>query len=116
MLCPDCQRPMTALFFSCVCDFCDGVLDETAFDIGYIVLHARSMPAQHYVFPSVEHAERWRSENGLAEAPIREVRAPIRFNWRVSTGTLKDLITADKLVTIYPNHRFAPEPNRAYLA
>jgi hypothetical protein len=106
---------MIALFFSCVCDFCDGVLDDSEHDTGFIVWHGRATPAQHYVFPSLDHAERWRTMNGLGDAPIREVRAPVRFTWRVSTGTLKDLVTADKLVTIYPNHRFAPEPHRAYL-
>ena len=37
VLCPHCERPMKPLFFSCVCDYCDGVTTETDFDEGYIV-------------------------------------------------------------------------------
>jgi len=107
---------MVALFFSCVCDFCDGVLDEESFDTGYVVWRSRKLPSQEYVFPTVEHAARWRAAHGLEKCSIVKVRAPVRFSWRQSTGTLQDLVTADQLVTLYPDHRFPPEKNRAYVA
>ncbi len=116
MQCPNCNRPMTALFFSCVCDYCDGVINEDEFDVGYVVWRNRQMPSEEYVFPTVSDAERWREANRLGDCRIVQVRAPVSFHWRVSTGNLSDLVTADRLVTIYPDHRFPPEPNRAYIA
>lgn len=117
MKCPQCERPMTPLFYSCVCDFCDGLVDEDSFEEGFVVLRkGRALPSEEYVFQSRRHAETWREETGLGEAPIVSVRAPVRFRWRRSTGSIRGLVIADQLVTIYPDHRFPPRPNCAYVA
>ena len=108
---------MTPLFYSFVCDFCDGVIDEEGFEEGFVVLRGeRALPSEEYVFQSRGHAEAWRHETGLGDAPIVSVRAPMKLRWRRSTGTLRGLVIADRLVTIYPDHRFPHRPNCAYVA
>jgi hypothetical protein len=108
---------MTPLFYSQVCNFCDGVeADEyEGWDVGYVVWRGRPMPSAEYVFPTRKDATRWKIATGMAREPILMVRAPVRFCWRKSTGTTKDLTTADGLVTIFPDRRFQPAPNRACL-
>ncbi len=107
---------MLALFYSCVCDYCDGEAQLDEFDRGFIVWRDRPLPAEEFVFPSREDAERWRDANRLQGYPIASVRAPVAFQWRNSTGTIQPLVTADALVTIYPDHRFPPDKNRAFLS
>lgn len=117
MQCPRCARPMRALFISMVCDYCDGLApDEPDYDHGWVVWRGRPMPADEYVFSSREHADRWRSVQGLTACPIKEVLAPVKFRWRLSSGSVKGLEMADRPVTIYPDKRFPPAPNRAFLA
>lgn len=115
MLCPRCARPMTPLFISQVCDFCDGLRDDADWDLGFVVWRGRPTPTDEYVFPTREDAERWKASQGLTHEPILPVRAPVKFRWRKSTGTLKDVTTADRLVTIFADRRFPPAPNRACL-
>jgi hypothetical protein len=116
MLCPRCARPMIPLFFSQVCNFCDGLeTDYEDWDVGFVVWRGRPMPVTEYVFPTREDAEHWKAATGMSDEPILMVRAPVRFRWRRSTGTIKDLTTADGMVTIFPDHRFPPAPNRACL-
>ena len=105
---------MRPLFFSCVCDFCDGLVEQD-YDRGFVVWRGRPTPAQEYVFPTREQAERWRAMQNLEKCPVLEVRAPVKFTWRKSTGTVKGIITADRLVHIYSDHRFPPRPNHAFL-
>lgn len=117
MNCSKCQRPMTMLFTSYACDYCDGLGESTdGWDRGYVVWRDRRLPAEEYVFPTPEDADRWRTAQGIATAPIRPVIAPVKFRWRESTGTLRDVTTADHLVTIHSDHRFPPAPNHACLA
>jgi hypothetical protein len=113
--CQKCHRPMTALFYSYACDYCDGLVEERSAEEGYVVWRDRPLPADEYVFQTKEHALTWRSARGLEECPIVLVRSPHRFRWRKSTGSVKDIVTADRLVTIYPNDQFPPEANRAYV-
>jgi hypothetical protein len=106
---------MRPLFISQVCDFCDGIdCDEADWDIGFVVWRGRPMPVDEYVFATREDGERWKRAKGMTDEPILVVRAPIKFRWRKSTGTV-DVTTADRLVTIFADRRFPPAPNRAYL-
>lgn len=108
---------MRPLFISQVCDYCDGLEDDDAdWDVGFVVWRGRTMPTEEYVFPTREDAERWKRAQGMVREPILIVRSPMKFRWRKSTGTLKDLTTADRLVTIFADRHFPPGPNRAYLA
>jgi hypothetical protein len=107
---------MMPLFFSFVCDYCDGLVDQSDYDVGFVVLRDRPMPSEEYVFYSRQHAERWRDENRLGDVPIVMVRSPHGFSWRKSTGSLEGIVTVDRLVTVYPDHRFPPAPGRAYIA
>ena len=116
MLCTRCSRPLRPLFISLVCDFCDGLVAEDAeYDRGWVVWRGRPMPADEYVFSTREDAERWREVQGLEHCPVLEVRAPVRFRWRTSNGSIKGLRMADRPVTIYPDRRFPLGPNRAFL-
>jgi hypothetical protein len=117
MQCPRCGRQMKPLFLSQVCDFCDGLdRDDIDWDLGFVVWRGRPLPAEEHVFPTRADAERWKQANGMKDEPILPVRAPVKFRWRRSTGALKDVTTADRLVTIFPDPRFPPAPYRACLA
>jgi len=108
---------MIPLFFSQVCNFCDGLeTDYAGWDVGFVVWRGRPMPTAEYVFPTHEDAERWKVANGMKDEPIVTVYAPIKFRWRKSTGTIKGVTTADGLITIFPDPRFPPAPNRACIA
>ena len=118
MNCPKCQRPMTLLFTSYACDYCDGLVkDDAEWDRGFIVWRSRPLPTEQYVFPTRDDADRWRREYpDTATAPILPVVAPVKFRWRPSTGTLRGVTLADHLVTIHADHRFPPSPHHACLA
>jgi hypothetical protein len=108
---------MRPLFISQVCDYCDGLdCDDGDWDLGWVVWRGRPMPTDEYVFATREDAARWKRAQGMTSEPILAVRAPIKFRWRKSTGAVKDVTTADRLVTIFPDRRFPAGPNRAYLA
>lgn len=115
MHCPLCARPMRALFVTMVCDFCDGLATEAEWDRGWVVWRGRPMPADEYVFSNPDDAERWRSIQGLDGCPVKEVRAPVKFTWRLSNGSVKGLEMAEHPVTIYADRRFPAAPNRAFL-
>jgi hypothetical protein len=107
---------MRPLFFSVACDYCDGLaLDESTCDRGFIVFHGGPLPADEYVFATREDAERWRALQGLADGEVLEVRAPFRFRWRTTQGSVKGIRMADGLVKVYADRRFQPAPNRAFL-
>ena len=108
---------MRPLFTSLACDFCDGLTgDDSKWYLGFVVWRGRSTPSDEFVFATREDAERWKRAQGMTDEPILPVRAPVSFRWRKSTGTVKDVTTADHLVTIFADRRFPPGPNRAYLA
>ncbi|WP_394845535.1 hypothetical protein LZC95_51960 [Pendulispora brunnea] len=108
---------MRPLFISLVCDFCDGLEgDDAGWDVGYVVWRGRPMPVNEYVFATREDGERWKRALNMKDEPILLVRSPVKFRWRKSTGTIKDVTTADGLVTIFADRRFPPGANRAYLA
>jgi hypothetical protein len=108
---------MTLLLVSYVCDYCDGLAEDTDYHRGYIVWRGPgSVPGQEYVFRTPEHAERWRIIKGLHDSEVREVLCEYEFHWQESRGTVKGLELADRLFEIYPDHRFEPKPYRAFLA
>jgi len=116
--CSECHREMTALFLSFVCDYCDGLRADPAPYQGFVVYrgprdgHAR----EEYVFRSLRDAERWRKIQRLEGCEIRKVESSAEFRWRASTGTVRDLELADRLFEIFPDHRYAPAPNRAHVS
>lgn len=117
VMCQRCAKPLRPLFISMVCDYCDGLTSAPSdYDHGWVVWRGRPMPADEYVFSSRDEAERWRDIQGLVSCPVREVLAPLKFIWRISSGAVKGLRMADRPVTIYPDRRFPPAPNRAFLA
>lgn len=107
---------MTALFYSYACDYCDGLVAPQTVEEGFVVWRGRPLPAEEYVFQTYEHALAWRSARGLHDCPIVTVRSPFQFRWRKSTGSVKGIVTADRLVTIYPDASFPPDQNRAYVS
>jgi hypothetical protein len=107
---------MRPLFTSVVCDYCDGLVDDSGWDTGFVVWRGRAPPTDEYVFATRADAARWKAATGMRDEPILPVRAPLKFRWRQSTGTVKGVTLADSLVTIYPDPRFPPGPNRACLA
>lgn len=115
MRCDVCQNEMTPLFFSAVCDHCDGLRTPAA-STGWIVWRRRLPGAQEYVFRTPEDARRWRRINGLDDCPIRQVRTETEIRWRRSIGSVRDLEFADRLFEIYTDPRYEPAPYRAHLA
>lgn len=114
-LCPVCGRAATPLFFSAACDWCDGLV-SVPFDHGWVVWRGRPPGASEYVFRTPADAERWRVVQSLEGCPVREVLSEVPFRWRNSSGNVKDIELADRLIEIYPDHRFPAAPNRAFLA
>jgi hypothetical protein len=115
MNCSACHRPMRPLFISYVCDYCDGLHGEPVeYDHGFVVWRPRPTPAQEYVFSTRRDAERWRTIQGLSGYDIREVLTATKFRWRKSTGSVKGLEMADRLIEIFPDRRHPPGPNRAF--
>lgn len=115
MLCPTCNRPMRALFTSYACDYCDG-LAEVDYHAGFVV-HRGSVDftgRPMYVFRTRTDAAVWRAANNLQSFPIREVLSEYAFHWRRSAGPI-DVELADGVYELYPDHRFAPAPNRVFL-
>lgn len=111
---------MTELFISFVCDYCDGLKpdgSEERLHSGWVVWRPRQTPTQEYVFSSSADAQKWRMHQGLLGYGIREVLSITPFRWRKSTGTMKDLEMADRLIEIYATkEKLAPGPNRAFFA
>lgn len=108
---------MRPLFTSQVCDWCDG-LDDITWERGYIVLRDGALLGQleTYVFESRTDAAVWRSVSGMPTCPIVEVLSELPFRWTVTSGSVRGLTVANKLVTIYADRRYPPGTNRAFIA
>ncbi len=116
MLCPRCQRKMTLLFYSAVCDFCEGKPKGT-FYRGYVVWRERDVEAPlDYVWRTPHDAVMWRTLQGLEECEVRCVLSEHPITWRVASGSAAGLVSADKLFEIHCDHRFPPAPYKAVLA
>ncbi len=110
---------MLPLFTSLVCDYCDGHVDlEDGYYRGFVVFTGEEAfdGRPVYVFRTRTDAALYRSANGLQSCPIEEVLCEQPFNWRKSTGTLQDVELAARPYELYPDHRFPPAPNRAFMA
>jgi hypothetical protein len=107
---------MIALLVSYVCDYCERPPALEHLYRGWVVWRPDRTGARDYVFPDRESAERWRSLRGPTDAEIRQVLCPQPFRWRQSAGSLRDIQLADRLYEIFPDHRFQPARDRAFLA
>jgi hypothetical protein len=115
MRCPDCKRPMTVLFTSCACDWCDGLV-PIVWQHGFVVFRGDddfARPVQ--VFPSQGDAAVYRSKNGWHEYPIREVLFELRVRWKRATHALAGVTIAARPFTLHRDHRFEPLPFHCYL-
>jgi hypothetical protein len=71
---------------------------------GFIVLReGRDLPSEEYVFATRADAERWRELNGIFDAKIMVVGSTKPFRWQPSRGTVRGIILADRLFTVYPS-------------
>ena len=107
---------MTALFTSCVCDYCDG-LAPIAWLRGYIVFRGdEDFDRPIYVFPSQTHAGIYRSRSGWQRHPIREVRFEQSVPWKQAASALAGITLAARPFTLHRDHRFEPLPYHCGLA
>jgi len=117
MRCPACSRKMTALFTSYVCDWCDGHKKPIPVARGWVIWR-RGQTAEErecYVFPTPQMAEYYRAVTNV-EGDVRQVLSEMPIRWSDGKGNIKNLRLAERLYTIYPDHRFEPGPFRAFLA
>jgi hypothetical protein len=113
--CPDCKRPMTALFTSYVCDYCDGLV-EIAWQRGFVVFRGDAdFNRVIYVFPTMTDAARYRSVNGWQDYPIREVWFEIPVPWKTASNQLEGVSIAVRPFTLHRDHRFESAPYHAFL-
>lgn len=116
--CPKCKRLMTQLFLSQACDHCDYGVTKDRLHRGFIVHResdADSESIAEYVFRTRMDAERWRTAAGREGCEIHEVYSLTPFRWNLSRGTLRDVVLADQMFEIFPDHRYEPLPHRAFL-
>jgi hypothetical protein len=109
---------MIPLFVSCVCEYCDTPPARETLYSGFVVwsLTRHKFGSRQYVFPSRAMAERWQAIRGPEDAVVREVWCAHPFRWHVGRGSIRNLRLADRLFEIYPDHRFEPSSDRAFLA
>ena len=117
MRCSACKRQMTALFTSYVCDWCDGLRKPLPVARGWVVWRPTGDAEERecYVFPTPQMAEYYRSVTNV-EGEIRQVLSELPIRWSDGKGNIKNLRLAERLYTIYPDHRYEPGPYRAFLA
>ena len=114
MRCPHCERPMLALFTSCVCEHCDGA-PQGDFFRGWAVWPAdRTGVVQGWVFRTRDDAAKWLESHH--DGVIRAVLAPEPFAWTKSRGALKDIVLAERPYELFPDHRHPPGVHRAFVA
>jgi hypothetical protein len=117
MRCPACKRSMTALFTSYACDWCDGHKQPIPVARGWVIWRPDpgGEPRECYVFPTPQMAQYYRRVT-QTEGDIREVLSEQPIPWSDGKGNIKNLRLAERLYTVFPDHRFEPGPFRAYLA
>ena len=119
MRCPACKRNMTALFTSYACDWCDGLRTPIPVARGWVIWRPGAETSveerECYVFPTPQMAEYYRAVTSV-EGNVRQVLSETPIRWSDGKGNIKNLRLAERLYTIYPDHRFEPGPFRAFLA
>lgn len=115
MRCPTCKRPMTALFFSFACDYCDGLV-EIEWRRGFIVFRGEEdFGRPVYVFPTQTDAALYRQFNGWQSMPLREVHFEHPVTWKHALGPLEHVTLAARPFTLHRDRRFESVPYSAYL-
>jgi len=109
---------MVQLFLTQACDYCDYGLPKERLHRGFIVHRSTGEAGsrEEYVFRTRMDAERWRTAAGRDDCVIHEVYSITPFRWHLSRGTLRDVVLADHMFEIFPDHRYEPLPHRAFLA
>lgn len=118
MKCSKCARAMVQLFLTTACDYCDYGVSEDKLHKGYIVFRGEACLEdnfEEYVFRTRIDAERWRVAAGREGCEIRTVLSLNPYRWHLSRGTLRDVVLADHMHVIYPDHRFEDLPHRAFI-
>jgi hypothetical protein len=111
-LCPNCTRPMAALFYSLSCNHCESP-PKGLFYVGYVALRTgrEKDSFQYYVWYSRISAEAWASQ--LHEAnEVRAVLTQIPFTWTAAPNG----VAADNTYRVMPDHRFELRPYHVFLA
>jgi hypothetical protein len=118
MICQTCKRLMTQLFLSTACDYCDFGVPKERLHRGFLVHRPAAVQAgyEDYVFRTRTDAEKWQEAAGLKSCAIREVYSLMPFRWHLSNGMLNDIVLAQGMYEVFPDHRFEPLPNRVFLA
>jgi hypothetical protein len=117
MRCTDCERPLLALFYTMVCESCTAA-PAGRFHVGYAVFEEAPADAVQltYVWRTRYDAVRWRTIRGDEARPIHVVLSEYPFEWRDASGSAAGLTVGSQLCEIYPDHRFPPAENRAFVA
>jgi hypothetical protein len=108
---------MVKIFLSQACDHCDYGIPKDRLHRGFIVYRAPEAgesTSEEYVFRTRMDAERWRTAASREECEIREVYSLDPFRWHLSRGTLRDVVLADHMFEIFPNHKYEQKPHRAH--
>ena len=102
-------------------DVCDESAVERAFDAAAGALGAPAIlvnnagAAQSAPFKRTD-AALWRAASNLSHCEIRKVLTEHKIRWQRSTGSLEELELAERPFQLYEDHRYVPEPYRAFLA
>jgi len=106
---------MRPLFTSYACDYCDGLV-ENEYLSGFIVYEGQELTgALVYVFKTRTDAARYRASERKQHCHIREVKTEGPLAWRTLTGRLEGVDIADRPFELFPDSRFEPRANRAFL-
>jgi len=108
---------MKQIFLTVACDYCDFGIPKERLHRGFVVYRGpdTSGATEEYVFRTLIDAQRWQTVAGREDNQIYEVFSLNPFRWHLSRGTLRDVVLADHMVEIFPDHRYQPLPNRAFL-
>jgi hypothetical protein len=108
---------MTVLFTSSVCDWCDGLKHPSVVARGWVLLSGDLEPdgRELDVFPTLEMAEYYRFTTGL-DGSLREIASETPIQWSDADAFVPHLCVAERRFRVYPDFRFEPGPDRAFLA
>jgi hypothetical protein len=114
MRCPTCQRPMLALFTTCVCDHCDGE-PEGEFYRAWVVRPSQVVGIlKTWVFRRSADARTWRDNRG--DGVVLAVLSDRPYTWARGRGPLKGLELHERPCEIYEDHRYPVGPSRTFYA